>query len=262
MSVAVVCCYRPEAGQDRPAQLAYFVDAIAQLLSSGDTIVVVEQSADGRRFNRGQLLNSGAEIARRCHGARDVVLHDVDLLPTRELAPEYRRSDRHEVVHLAAAYERYAGPSYMGGIVRASWELLRSINGFPNDFWGWGGEDDAMRRRCQAVGLCVRSARGGVIDLERDPETGGALSMERKLRGLRERGAKCPDKRERLAADAERWHRNGLNEVVAAPPRVLREYRMKRGACTVHHCVLELAHGVARGPPSAGDLSPLAGRTD
>ena len=87
-----------------------------------------------------------------------------------------------------------------------------------------------------------RDGRGGGHGAR--PRHGRAVGIERKLQGLRERGAKCPDKRERVATDGTNWFRNGLNAVVAAPPRIVREYRFARGQCTVHHCVLELGHGL------------------
>ena len=36
---------------------------------------------------------------------------------------------------------------YFGGIVSFSASDMRRINGFPNTFWGWGGEDDEMQKR-------------------------------------------------------------------------------------------------------------------
>ncbi|CAN0283003.1 unnamed protein product, partial [Phaeothamnion confervicola] len=46
--------------------------------------IIEQQSNDGRKFNRGKLLNIGFDIARNEH--RNLfVLHDVDLLPSPEL---------------------------------------------------------------------------------------------------------------------------------------------------------------------------------
>lgn len=48
---------------------------------------------------------------------------------------------------------RYSGnPKYIGGAVAFSADDFRKINGFPNTFWGWGGEDDEMYKRIQEVG--------------------------------------------------------------------------------------------------------------
>lgn len=42
-------------------------------------IFIIEQSADGRKFNRGKLLNAGFDIARNDYDV--FIFHDVDLLP-------------------------------------------------------------------------------------------------------------------------------------------------------------------------------------
>jgi hypothetical protein len=50
----------------------------------------VEQSNDGRKFNRGKLLNIGFE--RACaEGCTVFVFHDVDLLPSTDLLEYYYR---------------------------------------------------------------------------------------------------------------------------------------------------------------------------
>lgn len=35
-----------------------------------------------------------------------------------------------------------------GGISAMTVQQLRSINGFSNRYWGWGGEDDDLADRC------------------------------------------------------------------------------------------------------------------
>lgn len=42
-------------------------------------IFIVEQSLDGRKFNRGKLLNAGFDMARNDYDT--FIFHDVDLLP-------------------------------------------------------------------------------------------------------------------------------------------------------------------------------------
>lgn len=42
-------------------------------------IFIIEQSTDGRKFNRGKLLNAGFDIARNDYDV--FIFHDVDLLP-------------------------------------------------------------------------------------------------------------------------------------------------------------------------------------
>ena len=51
-------------------------------------IYIIEQTNDGRKFNRGKLLNVGYDLAKK-DGCAVVVFHDVDLPPSDELLPYY-----------------------------------------------------------------------------------------------------------------------------------------------------------------------------
>lgn len=76
----------------------------------------------------------------------------MDLLPSPELVPYYLEPPAAGPVHIAHVWGRYSGnPKYIGGAVAFTAEHFRRINGFPNTFWGWGGEDDEMRRRIDEV---------------------------------------------------------------------------------------------------------------
>jgi hypothetical protein len=113
----------------------------------------VEQSNDHRRFNRGKLLNIGFKLA-KAQSPSVYIFHDVDLLPSLELLPYYSNPPHANPVHIARVWNRYSlNPNYFGGIVAFSGEQFERINGFPNNFWGWGGEDDEMIKRVKEV-LC------------------------------------------------------------------------------------------------------------
>ena len=42
---------------------------------------------------------------------------------------------------------RLAYKTLFGGVEGFSVEHYREVNGFPNRFWGWGGEDDDLYAR-------------------------------------------------------------------------------------------------------------------
>jgi len=67
-------------------------------------IYIIEQSNDGRKFNRGKLLNIGYDLAakERC---QVFVFHDVDLIPTAELVPFYTNPSSGPV-HIARVWGR------------------------------------------------------------------------------------------------------------------------------------------------------------
>merc|ERR1712113_272890 len=84
-------------------------------------------------------------------------------------------------IHIARAWNRYAGKAYFGGINSFSAPDFRRINGFPNNFWGWGGEDDELRERVQDTRVHVtKPTSGGTItDLEK-------MSLNDKMSFLRQ----------------------------------------------------------------------------
>ena len=37
--------------------------------------------------------------------------------------------------------------NYLGGVLLVGNSIFGDSNGFPNKYWGWGGEDDELKRR-------------------------------------------------------------------------------------------------------------------
>jgi hypothetical protein len=139
-SVAIIVPYRDlHAAQKRAAHLQNFVPHMVQFLGqlkkdglvSGFHIYIVEQSTkDGRKFNRGKLLNIGFDLARKSGRAHDVyIFHDVDLLPQADLAIWYARFPK-QPIHIARVWDRYSNnPKYFGGVVSFSSSDYKRING-------------------------------------------------------------------------------------------------------------------------------------
>ena len=87
-----------------------------------------------------------------------------------------------------------------------------ATNGYPNGFWGWGGEDNAQFLRCARARLWLeRVHRCAFDDLE------GLDTVEEKLAALDVAGARCAakDKRRLLRRNAagDAWTRDGLADV-------------------------------------------------
>lgn len=149
--VSIIVPYRDNPYQNRKQQLDRFVpymtDYLTQLGTNYDfCIIVVEQSQDGRKFNRGQLLNAGFRIAQE-QGCDYHILHDVDLLPDDELLGYYGFYPS-SPLHIAAVWEKYQYLDlYFGGVCAFTTEHFERVNGYPNNFWGWGGEDEELYHR-------------------------------------------------------------------------------------------------------------------
>jgi hypothetical protein len=141
--VFVVCCWT----SFRP-----IYDRFLSMAENDFHIYIIEQSSDGRKFNRGKLLNIGFVQAQR-DDCKIFIFHDVDLIPSDNLLTSYTADPGPTgPVHIARLWDRYSkNPDYFGGIVSFSESQFRQINGFPNNYWGWGGEDDEMKRRVDTV---------------------------------------------------------------------------------------------------------------
>ena len=136
--------------RNRYAQLYEFKEAIKEYFKSLEIdykIIIVEQD-DAKLFNRGKLLNIGYLEAKkqRCDY---LCFHDVDMLPSRV---DYSYSDT--PVHLASILveenntHKPIFDQYFGGVTLFPIEQFESINGYSNNYWGWGFEDDDLMWRC------------------------------------------------------------------------------------------------------------------
>ena len=103
----------------------------------------IEQT-DTLPFNRGKLLNVGflEALKKRCDY---VVFHDVDMLPLRV---DYSPSD--VPLHLATLFKggnQEVFDTYFGGVTMFPIDAFKKINGYSNEYWGWGFEDDDVLLR-------------------------------------------------------------------------------------------------------------------
>lgn len=206
--IAIIVPFRDsEDNKPRTKQLNEFVQYMENYLQGYDyKIFVIEQSDDSRKFNRGQLLNIGFELADK-EGYNNFIFHDVDLLPSDELKKYYITVPSNNPVHIAAVWNRYgSNPKYFGGIVAFNKEMFERINGYPNNFWGWGGEDDELYNRTKKFFRILKVKEGSIRDLEN-------LNLEEKLEYLRENELKFMKKREALAQHEKTWETNGLKDI-------------------------------------------------
>ena len=213
--LAIIVPFRGKFGSERHAQLNVFIAHITSFLIKSTVIfrifVINESSEQTRLFNRGVLLNIGYVIA-RSSGFKHVVFHDVDLIPSIELSYCYQRQEK-APVHIARLWGRYSqNKYYVGGITL--WDVFEfeKINGFPNNFWGWGGEDDEMMLRCISIYgknflMSMPACKGAIIvDLENK-------DLNEKLASLRNSSQKCTNKWELLKEHKRTWRHNGLSNL-------------------------------------------------
>lgn len=141
--------------RNRKNHLDIFVEYLHDALKSQKiydfSLSIIEQS-DGTPFNRGLLLNSGFYFFSNTYDY--ICLHDIDMIGE---PFDYSYSDT--ITHLSARQkdrdyqEWYSG--YLGGTTLFPTEIFKNINGFSNDYWGWGCEDDDLKIRCTTYGYKI-----------------------------------------------------------------------------------------------------------
>ena len=199
----IIVPYRAGRGQEhRREHLLAFLNHMPSFMGNGSNhlILIVEQ-AGAEKFNRGSCLNAGVKWALYKNIDVDrICFHDVDLIPHSSMREAYNQSN----IHLARSWERYDTDTYLGGALTLDTALFTRVNGYPNRFKGWGGEDDELRERLQ--GIEIKRFKGGeYTDLENK-------TLHEKLDYLRShREMKCSDKWE--VRDAYRSNRRNNQPV-------------------------------------------------
>jgi len=146
--------------RDRPQQLKRFVKHMGEYLTDLDYQIFIIEQSDDKPFNRGKLLNIGYKFA--CDNGCDYfVFHDVDMLPE-DVDYSYTDKPLHLATHLQEHDYETTFFDYFGGVTMFNKEDFELINGFSNEYWGWGFEDDDLLIRCLDSNLELDKQQIGV----------------------------------------------------------------------------------------------------
>lgn len=150
--------------RNRKYHLAAFIPHIHHFLSQvPHELLIIEQTIDGKPFNRGKLLNIGYTLAK--NSCTYLCFHDIDMLPV-QADYSYAISP----THLATSVEQFGYempyPEYFGGVTLMNIFDFELVNGYSNSYWGWGSEDDDLRFRCLENGLKIESRLGVFLSLK------------------------------------------------------------------------------------------------
>jgi len=115
-----------------------------------DYEIYFSHQCDARTFNRGATKDIGFLAVKNKYPNhyKDItfIFNDVDTIPFNKI---FDYDTKQGVV------KHYYGFKYaLGGIVVMKGIDFENTNGFPC-FWGWGMEDNAMQKRCDALGLVI-----------------------------------------------------------------------------------------------------------
>ena len=136
---------------------------LASQLGDNWEILIINQS-DEKPFNRAKLLNVGFKES---ESSDYFCFHDVDMLP---IESDY--SICQGPTHMATEAEQFGWKlpyeGYFGGVTMFDKESFIKINGYSNDYWGWGAEDDDVLARCQIMGVPIFRRKGKYQSLNHD----------------------------------------------------------------------------------------------
>lgn len=142
--------------RDREEHLFIFIKEMSIFLSNLNYDIVIVEQNDKKPFNRAKLLNVGFDYKK--NNSDYFCFHDIDMIP---LESDYSYSDK--PYHLATQVSQFGGtshPNYYGGVNIFNKQDFIKINGYGNDFWGWGGEDDDLLNRVKYYGFDLHRRKG------------------------------------------------------------------------------------------------------
>lgn len=112
----------------------------------------VAHQVDNKLLNRGAMKNIAAKYSLE-DGCDYVAWHDVDMLPHDDC--DYSYPDNNPI-HIATKLSKYnyglEYNQYFGGVILFTKEQILKTNGYSNEYWDWGQEDDDLFWRCYYEG--------------------------------------------------------------------------------------------------------------
>jgi hypothetical protein len=152
MKLGVCIPYR-----DRELHLNEFVPKVGKYLKNQgiDFQMYFCHQTDDKLFNRGATKNIAAKHALE-EGCDYIVWHDIDMIPEEGGGADYsypKDHPRHIATQISQMDYKLKYHEYFGGAVLFTKEQVEATNGYSNDYWDWGMEDDDLFWRCHKEGM-------------------------------------------------------------------------------------------------------------
>lgn len=151
MTTYIVLPFRDRKGKYQKA-LNLFLEPFVTYINSqikNCKIYIVEQNNSHECFNLGRTINIGYDLFGDEIKDNDIFMfHPVDILP---INTNY---NIHETTKICSIRHSPTGQYYKAFAFLVS--DFKKINGFSNEYWGWGLEDDDMHTRLDIHSICPR----------------------------------------------------------------------------------------------------------
>jgi hypothetical protein len=151
MKLGVCVPYR-----NREEHLHTFVPKVGKYLKEQgiDFHIYFCHQDDSKLFNRGATKNIAAKHAFE-EGCDYIVWHDIDMIPDVDGGADYsypQDNPRHIATQISQMEYQLKYHEYFGGAVVFTKEQVEKTNGYSNEYWDWGMEDDDLFWRCHKEG--------------------------------------------------------------------------------------------------------------
>ena len=157
-TLVIVVPYR-----DRLDHLRVFVSHMESFLRDRPFRLLIIEQADEKPFNRGKLCNVGFTLTST---QERLCLHDVDMLAVDDSC-DY--SPFSNTTHLAGCVQQFGFrmpyAEYLGGVLLVTRPEFERANGYSNEYWGWGNEDDDLYMRYRLSGSQIIQKPGRYLSL-------------------------------------------------------------------------------------------------
>jgi hypothetical protein len=137
--------------RNREEHMNQFVPHLSNFLDKKgiDHTIYIAHQRDEFLFNRGLMKNIAAKHAFD-DGCDYIVWHDIDMVPEDDSCdysyPE--GNPQHIAVRISQSDYQLKYQEYFGGAILFTKEQVEATNGYSNDYWDWGMEDDDLFWRC------------------------------------------------------------------------------------------------------------------
>ena len=229
--LSLIVAYRDPGDDSRKTQLNIFIQQMNAIFQKRTNlhIYIIEQESERddydelhpllqqsnsrmAKFNLGRLKNIGFQLASEKFGDLEnsyYILSDIDLIPSHDLIHSYLEYPN-DVIHLGNQGTRYnlsgTDKNFLGGVISLNKKDFIKCNGFPNNFWGWGGEDNVLQKRLKRKKINILKPKHSVIDLEEK-------TIDEKMEHLKKDKLKEMRKIEKVKEDKKIWKTNGLSNL-------------------------------------------------
>lgn len=149
--------------RNRFSHFKKFIEHYTKFLDLTKVKIIIFEQTNLKPFNKGLLHNCGIKyiMEHYCLNEEDtIILNDIDCLIHPRKIELLMENPNDTIKHIYGFRQIWFESFFcLGGIFSVKVKNFIKTNGFPNDYWGWGGEDMALGFRAKKSGIEVDNSK-------------------------------------------------------------------------------------------------------